>query len=149
MILQQMKNINMHTAINDEDLLGRAIFSSGQARQASRGNINFNIFFYKDSQSLSVDRFGFCSEKELTQIQDKNAELRSAEGNKRSFYGWAEIETKSVRKNGLTVRAIPEKNNPYHAHINLPKNIHKDERISFAKQLATFSEWKPRFNGTK
>ncbi|MCZ0933030.1 MAG: hypothetical protein OXJ52_07750 [Oligoflexia bacterium] len=127
----------------------KSYFSSGQAKRAIKGNIGFNIFFNKESESLSVDRFGFCSEKELTQIQDKNAELRSTKENKHSFYGWAEIETKSVRKNGLTVQAIPEENNPYHAHINLPKNIDRDEKISFAKQLASSSNWKTRFNGTK
>ena len=137
--------------INDEDLLGRAIFSSSQAKRAIRGNIDFNIFLYKESNSLSVDRFGVhCSEKELTQIQDKNAELRSEkEGVKRSFYGWAEIETKLVRKNGLKVQAMPEVNNPCHANINLPKNIDRDEKINYAKTLASFSEWKPRSNGVK
>ena len=136
----------MRKTINDEDFLGRGIFSSGQAKRAIRGNIDFNIFFYKDSKSLSVDRFGFCSTEKLTQIQDKNAELRSKmEGTKRSFYGWAEIETKSVRKNGGTVHATPTTDNPYHADINLPKNIQRDEQINCAKKLASYSEWKPRF----
>ena len=146
MIMQQVEIINMRETINDADLLGRAIFSSGQAKRAIKGNIDFNIFFNKEIEFLSVDRFGFCSEEKLTQIQDKNAELRSTKESKRAFYGWAEIEAKSIRKNGLTVQAISEKNNPYHAHINLPKNIDRDEKIGFAKQLASSSEWKPRFD---
>ena len=136
----------MRKNIKDEDFLGRGIFSSGQAKRAIRGNIDFHIFFYKGSKSLSVDRFGFCSKEKLTQIQDKNADLRSkTEGIKRSFYGWAEIETKLVRKSGGTVQATPTTDNPYHADINLPKNINRDEKISYAKTLASSSEWKPRF----
>ncbi|MDE0518479.1 MAG: hypothetical protein OXH36_02835 [Bdellovibrionales bacterium] len=140
----------MHKNIHDDDFLGRAVFSSGQVKRAIRGNIDFNIFFYKESRSLSVDRFGFCSKKILTQIQDKNAELRSrTEGRKRSFYGWAKIEARDVRKNGGTVQATPIKDNPYHADINLPENIEVDEKINYAKKLASDSKWTPRLNGIK
>ena len=136
----------MRKTIKDEDFLGRGIFSSRQAKRAFRGNIDFYIFFYKESESLSVDRFGFCSKKRLTQIQDKNAESRSrTEGTQRSFYGWAKIETKLVRKSGGTVQATPTQDNPYHADINLPENIKRDQKIEYAKRFASYSEWTPRF----
>ena len=50
----------MHAIINDNDYLGRAVFSSGQARKACKGNIRHNIFFEKENKPISVDRFGFC-----------------------------------------------------------------------------------------
>ena len=142
----------MRESVSNEDFLGRGIFSSGQAKRAIRGNIGFNVFFYKQGKSLSVDRFSFCSKKILTQIQDKNAELRSqTEGIQRSFYGWAKIKAIIARRNRRTVQSTPTEDNPYHADINLPKNLERDEKISHAKELASDSTWVSRFefNGTK
>ena len=112
--------MNVPKNIDDDDLLGRAVFSSRSAKRATKGKIDFRIFFHEKSDYLSVDRFGFCSEKELTNIQDKNAELR-----KRSFYGWAKIKTIIARRNKRIIQATPTEYNPYHADINLPENIEK------------------------
>jgi len=138
----------MRKSIKDNDRLGRAIFSSGQAKQATRGNIQHHVFLERENKPLSVDRLGlgFCSEKKLTDIQDKNAELRSTTHVKRSFYGWAKIKARLARKNGRTVKSIQIKNNPYHAEIQLPEGIERDEQISHAKELASNSIWAPRFN---
>lgn len=138
----------MRKSINDDDLLGRAIFSSRQKKQALSGHIRHDIFLEKqENHSLSVDRFGFCSEAELTDIQDKNAELRSkTESKQRSFYGWARIAAIIARFNGRTVRSTPLENNPYHADINLPEGIDKDDQKEHAKELASNAEWAPRFN---
>lgn len=137
----------MRESISNEDFLGRGIFKSKQAKRATKGNIDFDIFFYKESKSLSVDRFGFCSKKILSQIQDKNAELRSqTEEIQRSFYGWAKIKAIIARRNRRTVQATPTKDNPYHADINLPENLERDEKISHAKELASESTWVSRFN---
>jgi len=57
--------------IKDDDLLGRAVFSSASVKRAKKGNFDFHIFFIKGSNNISVDRLGFCSKKKITGIQDK------------------------------------------------------------------------------
>ena len=142
-----MINIGISKNINDDDLLGRAVFSSGPARRASRGNVDFRIFFHEKDNSLSVDRFGFCQIKELTNIQDRNAGLRSlATSIRRSFYGWASVKARIARRNSRAIQAAPTKDNLYHADINLPESIKRDEKITHAKELASNSEWISRFN---
>ena len=139
--------MNVPKNINDDDLLGRAVFSSKPAKRASRGNIDFNFFFHEKSNSLSVDRFGFCHKKELTDIQDKNARLRSLkELIRRSFYGWANVKAKIACRNRRTVQATPTEDNPYHADIYLLEGIERDEKIAQAKELASNAEWTSRFN---
>ena len=113
----------MDQTIKNEDILGRAVFSSKQAKKASRGKMETSIFLERPGASLSVDRVGFCSTQELTSIQNKNAELRSTQESKRSFYGWVNVEAKIARGNRRRVQATPMKNNPYHAEIILPKDI--------------------------
>ena len=140
-----------HT-INDDDLLGRAVFSSKPAKKAAKGTVRDSVFLEKPGiVSLSVDRFGFCSEKELTSIQDKNAELRSQkEPKKRSFYGWVKIKAKMAGRSERKVQATPQEENPYHADIILPKGIDRDQQIAHARELASNVDdviWTPRFNG--
>ena len=138
----------MRESINDDDLLGRAAFSSKEEKQARSGHIRYTIFLEKEGNNLlSVDRFGFCSEAKLTDIQDKNAELRSkTELKQRSFYGWAKITAIIARKNRRTVQSTPLESNPYHADINLPEGIDRDDQKEHAKELASNAEWTPRFN---
>ena len=141
----------MDNNINDDDLLGRGIFSSGHAKQASKGHIKYNVFLEKGNKSLSMDRFNFRSKKitnikALTSIQDKNAKLRTkTELVQRSFYGWAQITAALARRNSRTVLSVPLKSNPYHAEIHLPLDIERDEQIAHAKELASYSEWLPKF----
>ena len=145
----------MDQTINDDDLLGRAVFSSRQARKAKRGVVEDSIFLKKPgSVSLSVDRFGFYSEKELTSIQDKNAELRSQKELRRSFYGWVNIKAEKACRNNRKVQATPkEGSNPYHADIILPEGIDRDQQITHARELASNVDvdttWTSRFNGIK
>ena len=142
-----MKYVVMRKSINDNDWLGRAVFSSKEERRARSGHIMYTIFLEKKDRSLSVDRFGFCSEKKLTVIQDKNAKLRSkTESKQRSFYGWAKITVIIACKNRRTVWPTPLESNPYHADIKLPEGIERDEQIAHAKELASNSGWTPRFN---
>ena len=143
-----MKHMVMRKNINDDDHLGRAVFSSKQEKRARLGHIMHTIFLEKEGNNLlSVDRFGFCSEAELTDIQDKNAELRSqTESKQRSFYGWAKITAIMARKKGRTVQSTPLKNNFYHADINLPEGIDRDGQKEHAKELASNAKWAPRFN---
>ena len=133
--------------INNDDFLGRAILSSESEKRAIKGKIDFRIFFYEKNNSLSVDRFGFCQKKELTNIQDKNANLRSQkESIKRTFYGWASVTAEIARRNRRTVQSTPTGDNPYHADIYLPKEIERDGKKAHAKELASNSDWIPRFN---
>ena len=134
----------MRNSIEDNDLLGRAVFSNSRMKKAVKGHITHDIFLQKPGLALSVDRFGFCKNKQLTKIQDQNAKLRS-KINKCSFYGWAKIKTLMVRRNGRKVNSTPKKTNPYHADITLPKDIERDEQITHAKEMASYANWEPRY----
>ena len=139
--------MNIRTVIDDEDLIGRAIFSSQFAKQAIRsGVIRYRVFLEKLNRPISVDRFGFCLKKTHTDIQNKNARLRSTSTDKRSFYGWATIKAIDVKKNSKKLKSSPILGNPYHADIYLPKNIERDEQIMHAKELATRSSWTPKYS---
>ncbi len=133
--------------IEDDDLLGRAIFSSREAKRATVGKIRSSVFTEKLNKSLSVDRFNFCSDKELTNIQDKNAQVRSTkEKTQRSFYGWASLKVFDARKENRKVQSTPIKENPYHADIILPEDIEtEDDQREHAINLAESSKWKPKY----
>ena len=136
--------------IKDHDFLGRAVFSKKQVRknfQPPTSPIKHTVFLETEGERrISVDRFGFCSEIELTSIQDQNAEKRSSSGSKkRSFHGWAKIQVINVLIKNKTVEARPQKMNPYHADIVLPEDtITKDIQTMHAKNLADHSQWTPR-----
>ena len=141
--------MNIRTVIYDKDWLGRAVFSSKDAKQAIRkGQIRHKIFLEKSNKSISMDRFDFCSKKTLTCIQNKNAQLRSTSSEQRSFYGWATIQAIEVRKSKRKLKLSPISGNPYHADIYLPKNIERDEQIVHAKELASHSHWTHKYNST-
>ena len=129
-------NIDVLESIKDNDLLGRAIFQSKYAKS----KIHPRVFIEKRNCSISMDRFGFCSDKDLINIQDKNAQSR---GSQRSFYGWAKLKAIDARKENREVKSTPIKENPYHADIILPKDT-KDDLITHATSLAVSSDWKPR-----
>ena len=142
-----MIHIVMLSEINDSDLLGRACFSSKQAKRARLNHIQHDLFLEKEGvRSLSVDRFGFCSCEKLTQLQDKNAESRSKPESKRSFYGWVQLNAQDAGKNGRKVKSTPLEDNPYHADIILPENIEKDDQKEHANELASYAKWTPRFS---
>ena len=59
-------NIKLSKNINDNDELGRDSFSAKDVNKA--GKIRYNLFFYKEKNTISVDRlFDSCLEK-LTAI---------------------------------------------------------------------------------
>ena len=137
---------NISKNIKDDDLLGRAIFSSSRMKRAKKGHIDFHSFFKKGSNSISMDRFGFCSNKTLTKIQDKNAELRP-----QNFYGWLQMTVNIVRgiKQERTVKAIPTTENPYHADVVLPNTVTDDfARKAHAKEIASNKsiKWIPKLD---
>lgn len=122
--------------IEDDDLLGRAIFSRKKARKARNGNVDFRDFFKPGSNKISVDRFGFCSDEKLTDIQDENAKSRHG-----LFCGWLQMTVSIARgvKKTRIVKASPEVGkNLYHADIILPDNVKDDDkRRQHAKELAS------------
>ena len=134
-------NTKLSKSIDDNDFLGRAIFSSNQAKEP----IKRTVFMEKRSEAtISVDRFDFCLQKELVDIQDENAKKRSTKNARRSFYGWARLKVIDARKEQRKVESNPVPKNPYHAEINLPKPHTKDHQIEHAHELAYYSKWWPR-----
>lgn len=133
-------NIKVRENIKDEDFLGRAVFSS---KQGTEKRIKPGAFMEKGpSNLLSIDRFGFCSQQKLTNIQDQNAKKRLPK-NKRSFYGWATLKAVDARKKERKVKSSPVSGNPYHAEIILPIQT-RDEKKAHALNLASLSSWCPR-----
>ena len=134
-------NTKLPKNIKDSDFLGRAIFSSNQG---TKKRIKPRVFMEKKpSDSLSMDRFGFCVKEELIDIQDQNAKKRSTNDVQRSFYGWAKLKAIEARRKERKVESNPVKGNPYHAEVILP--IHtRDEQKAHALNLATLSSWYPR-----
>ena len=131
--------------INDNDLLGRACFSSKDGKKARLNHIKHTIFLEKIGELLlSVDRFDFCSFEELTDIQDKNAKARSTPESKRSFYGWAQIRTLEACQSGRKVKSSPLPNNRYHADIILPEDTNEDDQVEHANKLADNAKWVTR-----
>ena len=88
-------NKNIPETIENDDYLGRAVFSSN-AFHKERKTIRHKVFLERPGCSISIDRFGFCKLEKLAAIQDKNAHARSSEEFKRSFYGWAKLKAKIV-----------------------------------------------------
>ena len=160
LILCQIMNIELPNYINDNDKLGRAIFSRGQAQRAILENTDHKIFLVqKGEQFISIDRFFSSYLEKLTEIQDKNAQKRSEietqkwhkgelkqenQPKRRSFYGWASLAALDARQDNRQVQPDPIRENPYHANIILPEDTH-DEYILHAKALAAKSEWVERY----
>ena len=86
-----MTNIDVPENIEDDDLIGRAIFSSKQAKKTIRPI----VFIENINKTLSIDRFGFCSLEELSTIQDQNAK-KEIRGKKPTFFLWLG-KSKSLR----------------------------------------------------
>ncbi len=134
--------------IENDELLGRGVFSERRAKLAEKGKLTFDRFKEKHpSIPISVDRFGFCSDKDLTNIQDKAAKLRKGNNGKTQFfYGWFQMKAENIRKKGREVKPDKTEDNPYHAEISLPENIKNNEWIKHAKELASYSKWRSRKN---
>ena len=109
--------------INDNDKLGRAVFSHGQARRSTLGNTDHKIFLVREGkQTISIDRLFLPYLEKMTEIQNKNAQKRSeieaqkwqkgelkqeTQPRRRSFYGWASLTALDVRQNNRQVQPDP------------------------------------------
>lgn len=122
--------------------LGRGVFSSRDARRATRGRVSLNVFLEKVGVSdLSVDRLDLAAPGEAAAIADGVANARS-----RSFHGWAVVIAGTAALNGRTVAASPQLDNPHHADIVLPDSVVEDreEQKRHAQELADASSWRDR-----
>ena len=131
--------------LDDNELLGRAIFSS-----SSKGRPHDFIVRCKNnkteiSSEISVDFFKPYPEclVKLTYIQDQNAKKREPV-NTRKFYGWAKLTVANATKDNRDIKLDPIPENKYHANIILPDNIDEDAKIEHANQLSNLSVWENR-----
>ena len=132
--------------IEDDEDLGRGIFSSHQRKLSQRNQIPAQVFCDDNSPAcISVDRFRYASEEKLAELGDANARKREPIG-KRKFYGWAVISAVDAAKSGRKVESSPNNENPHHADIYLPDDAKEDEEIRewHAGQLASEATWRER-----
>lgn len=129
--------------IDDDDLLGREMFSKRRVRKAERGLIDPSIFEPpRDKDTLSVDRLDLAPDEKMAEIGDMNG---SSQG--KPFFGWAQVIVRNARARGREVLASPRLDNPYHADIVLPLpdgEERRDAERQHALNLAKNASFRPR-----
>jgi len=131
--------------LRPEHLLGRRIFSSSDARKASRTEnpiVTFRIFVdEKHPLELSTDRLDFADDTVMTQAADEEIPP-----DRNAFYGWATMSVENASQNERVVRVTPREGNPYHADICLPTPSAQETevRIQHARELASYARWRSR-----
>ena len=139
-----MSATNIADHVAPQELIGRRISSSKEARRASRNQTRMGVFDPGEGKTvISVDRISAAPISEITEIAKKHDTARN-----RTFYGWAVVSVESARANNRKVVASPIPNiNPYHADIELPTIAADDEyqrkvRLQqHFQQLADASSW--------
>lgn len=139
-----MSATNIADDLAPNELIGRRVSSSKNARRARRNLIAASVFEPGEGKSdISVDRISVAPISEITEIAD-----RHDTGRGRTFYGWAIVSVESASANERSVVASPIPNiNPYHADIKLPTNAADNEyqrkvRLQqHFQQLADASYW--------
>ena len=138
---------NVPIEIGDGELLGRRIFQSDKAKRARRDPngdpkpvFDFRAFFDLRYRGISVDRLGYASVIQLTEIAD--AEILPGQD---KFYGWFVIEAR-VAAEKCELQATGTETNPFHADLWLPEAAIADpgERKNLALDLAQASKWRER-----
>ena len=135
-----MSGVEIPNDVAIDELLGRRVSSSREARRAER-NVRAGVFDPGEGMTrISVDRLSVAPSSEITEIAREHDRNR-----KRTFYGWAAIGVKSASANGRRVVATPiPEVNLYHADIELPDDVANDEyqRARHLQQLADASSWR-------
>ena len=135
-----MSGVEIPNDVAIDELLGRRVSSSREARRAER-NVRAGVFDPGEGMPrISVDRLSVAPSSEITEIAREHDRNR-----KRTFYGWAAIGVKSASANGRRVVATPiPEVNLYHADIELPDDVANDEyqRARHLQQLADASSWR-------
>ena len=128
--------------IQDNDPLGRGVFSERDKKRVAKNRAPYKLFLTKDPpDKISVSRLGRESD-------DKMAEIGDADGKNRgqTFHGWAEMPAKAARRMGREVKASPTPRNRWHADIILPGTAKEDQNLrkEHAFDLARSARWRPR-----
>ena len=135
-----MSGVEIPNDVAIDELLGRRVSSSREARRAER-NVRAGVFDPGEGMTrISVDRLSVAPSSEITEIAREHDRNR-----KRTFYGWAAIGVKSASANGRRVVATPiPEVNLYHADIELPDDVANDEYqlARHLQQLADASSWR-------
>lgn len=135
-----MSATNIIDDLSPNELIGRGISSSKEARRARQNRISKSVFDPGEGKSdISVDRISAAPISEITKIAEKRDTDRS-----RTFYGWAAISVELASANKRRVVKSPIRNvNPYHADIKLPAAAADDvyQRAQHLQQLADASSW--------
>lgn len=120
-------------SLDDTEMLGRAIFSSGNI-VSSKKKVRRTAFQPpKEKRDLSVTRTSRILRQWANEIGRRH--LRRRRG-VTQFYGYAEIAVYEVQAAGLTAKCSPTLSNPYHADIRFPADTAKDAQIDLARRLA-------------
>ena len=126
-----------------EEELGRAVWDSKKAKQATAGKVHFRVFRERDGvRDLSVDRLSYGG-------LDSLAKLHDLERSPQMFQGWAIVSVEHACQLNRAVKPdaiVPE--NIYHALIILPDATDEQEFIDAQTQhalnLAMAAHWQPR-----
>ena len=140
----------MPAVIDRIDTLGREESSESTAKKVyrnrhskSRGGPSVQRFKPpKNSNKLSVNRLGYASEAEMSEIGVRHAAERG-----KSFWGWYVLHAGDVKDVGCTVEPSPALDNQYHADIVIPVALDAKERredlIEYARDLAYRASFRP------
>lgn len=135
-----LETSNAHQTIDDDDNLGRCVYSGRDKKKINNGHTPYRLFF-TNSPKISVDRLDYKTNEQMTEIADANGENR-----KQKFYGWAEITVRATKEMDRKVEISPTLDNPWHADIVLPENAKEDEILQkeHAHSLALHARWRDR-----
>ena len=125
-------------AVADEEVIGRRIISSGDAKRANRDKIPPTVFIQSHPVTdISVDRIHSPLELEVLNVAVDETP------NDRNFYGWATLTAEQARERECCVEGTPTCANRFHADIILPSRVSgdPDAEIEKAKELANASKW--------
>ena len=126
------------TSVADQEILGRRIISSRDAKRARRNTIVPTVFIDGHSVTdISVDRiYGSFENQVLAVALDETP-------SDRNFYGWVQLTARAARDTNCRVKSSPTCKNCFHANIILPSDVSRDTdaEIEKAKELAKASAW--------
>ncbi len=126
------------TSVADQEVVGRRIISSGDAKRANRKKIPPTVFIHAHSVTdISVDRIHSPFQLEVLNVAVNETPCD------RNFYGWAKLTAKQARDLNCCVKGSRTCTNRFHADIVLPSSVSgdTDAEIEKAKELAKASKW--------
>ena len=133
--------------VEDDEELGRSVFSGRQSRTATNSGVPFHVFLERAGErEISVDRLTLTP---LAEIAANAIRVAAQRNPPRNFYGWAVVRAEQVRAAGYEVHDSPLPDNRYHTDIILPDNAveNADIQRQCAIALAGMSRWRPGPSG--